>query len=405
MLNGSANIGKKIVNSVGKLGAKIGLSVLMDQRTADLLTDVLGKGKTLRFHENEIQFLDIQLKTMISSVFKPKLELDRLEDKDQGTSLVSKLNLSEDIKTNLLKKHDLASDSTFYLLLKKVLKKGDSSKDLPPILQFLEKPFSIRCEIIFVDKGAYSSYNRSTSIGKLDCTGEFVCFVDFLGRGNRTLANINGYLKNERHSTLTNESYINTNTSKKLMNEIRKFIDPKSSNSLFNIRNITSNSSHGSFELYNIMKEVKNKISNKTREPINSLLSELLKDINKFLTGSNNQVTNVSLRAEIFSGDVLSFNFMTKNIINGFQPKNTLLFDLSDGSSKFIYEDDSRKKHSETLSTNNDYNNLFQKIIDGETKESDANKKFIEIIVESIDKFIQKNLEIGNYLKLAFVKI
>ena len=96
---------------------------------------------------------------------------------------------------------------------------------------------------------------------------------------------------------------------------------------------------------------------------------------------------------------------MTKNIINGFQPKNTLLFDLSDGSSKFIYEDDSRKKHSETLSTNNDYNNLFQKIIDGETKESDANKKFIEIIVESIDKFIQKNLEIGNYLKLAFVKI
>jgi hypothetical protein len=231
-------VSSMVSGTLGKLARKtagVGLSIiahgLMSQ---DFATRYTSTKKYAKFHQEEIKVLKATFPSLRTKFNISDVKITNLQEEDSGETLVCKVDFSDDIQTRIIHHFDLEENSNIrfdldpiYLVLRKSFGKPSGNKSLPPIIQFLEKTFTIEMSLVV----AYgSSGNYTTRKNALLISSEhvkdlsLVTFFDFIGKGNQALAGVNAIIKGERLNSLNNESYINLVTSRKIWEGAYRFI-------------------------------------------------------------------------------------------------------------------------------------------------------------------------------------
>jgi len=402
-INSAKNIMKRFGSSALRLTTDFALSTLMDQSTADTLSIMLGKGQYLRFIDEEIKLISKLFDSNVSRSFIPEIEFGKLKDKDAGSSLVSKIKIEDELKSKLNKFYDLVpgfpNDSSasggryggvYYLVIRKCSKQAaNANKDLPPILQFLEKAFQIQFEIVYnkVDNLEYSGYSNTTTIKKFPGIGDFVTFLNSTGQGNKILFNANAFLKQERMNTITSENYLNNNTVRNLLLELKKLINPRSSSSPFNLNSIReTNDDDSDFELLALFKQIHKTGRAKSENELNFISDTILEYVIKKFSQKKNNTVKLTIQIK---RNFANFKFEHKvpSVAVKINPK--LIVDLKTGECKFSYRNKENQLKSQIInSQKNDYKELFEKTLNETYKEAKANKEFVEFISNVLAKLL-----------------
>ena len=224
----------KLAKSGGRLGTTFILNSLMSQSVADEFSTLLGDSRNLRFHDDEIKILKSSFTSNLKTTLASRgIKFGNLDVKDNQSTMVSQVELSVPIKKAVIDFYNIdeLTNLSFYLILRKIppTKGFTKNKSIPPILQFLEKPYDIGAMIGYVksSNGNYSSFKNVFPLQEMTGSGgSFVCFFDFLGRGSsKTLAELNAVVKNEKISAITNNSYINSNSSRLVFHKITDIVE------------------------------------------------------------------------------------------------------------------------------------------------------------------------------------
>lgn len=227
-----------LTGTLGKLARKtagVGLSIvahgLMSQDFANRYTSTK---KYMKFHQDEIKVLKATISSLRTKFNISDVKITDLQEEDSGETLVCKVDFSEEIQTRIIHHFDLEDNSNIrfdldpiYLVLRKSFGKTSGNKSLPPIIQFLEKTFTIELSLMvaYGSSGKYTTRKNALLLSSEQVKDlSLVTFFDFIGKGNQALAGVNAIIKGERLNALNNESYINLVTSRKIWESAFAFI-------------------------------------------------------------------------------------------------------------------------------------------------------------------------------------